>query len=268
LKLDFAKEESTEETVDPDTVTRISEKSETTSSTGAPGAGGVGAAAPVKSKSEKISANYEVSKKVTRLTRPVGDIRRLSVAVLVDDAENVRVRDGRLIREPRSRTPGELETIKKIVRAAVGFDDRRGGVIEVANLPFDASAETVGEYYYREQKSRDLTGKIIIYAVVGVGLLLLYVLIVRPLYRGFKGILGQARVPGAADIEIPRVNGENTAALEEAGDKAEIERELLEKYKVPRSTRRMSVIREKVKRFAEENVDETAVLVKSFLIED
>jgi flagellar M-ring protein FliF len=267
LKLNFDKEESTEETVDPNTVTKVSERSETTSSTGAPGAAG-GEAAAAKSKSEKTSVNYEVSKKVTRLTKPVGDIRRLSVAVLVDDAENVRVRDGQLIREPRSRTPEELEAIKKIVQAAVGFNSQRGDVIEVANLPFDTSAETVSEYYLEKQESRDRTNEIIIYAAVGAGLLLLYLFFIRPLYRKFREIVKQGKVPKAAEIEIPRLDSEKMAALEEARDKAEIEKELLEKYKVPRSTRKMSVIREKVKRFAEENVDETAALVKSFLIED
>lgn len=268
LKLNFEKEESTEETVDPNTVTKVSEKSETTSSTGGPGATGREAAAPAKSKSEKTSVNYEVSKKVTRLTKPVGDIRRLSVAVLVDDAENVRVRDGQLIREPRSRTPEELEAIKKIVQAAVGFNSQRGDIIEVANLPFDTSSETISEYYLEKQESRDRTNEIIIYAAVGAGLLLLYLFIIRPVYRRFKEVVKQARVPKAAEIEIPRLDSEKMAALEEARDKEEIERELLEKYKVPRSTRKMSVIREKVRRFAEENVDETAALVKSFLIED
>ncbi|NIM17716.1 MAG: flagellar M-ring protein FliF [Candidatus Aminicenantes bacterium] len=267
LKLNFDKEESTEETVDPNTVTKVSEKSETTSSTGAPGAAG-GEAAAAKSKSEKTSVNYEVSKKVTRLTRPVGDILRLSVAVLVDDAENVRVREGQLIREPRSRTPEELEAIKKIVQAAVGFNSQRGDVIEVANLPFDTSSETISEYYLQKQKSQDLTNMIIKYAAIGVGLFLLYLLIIRPVYRRFKEIMKQTRMPKAAEIEIPQVDSEKMAALQEARDKAEIERELLEKYKIPRSTRKMSVIREKVKRFAEKNVDETAALVKSFLIED
>jgi flagellar M-ring protein FliF len=262
VKLNFDKEESTEEIVDPNTITKVSEKSETTSSTGRE------AAAPAKSKSEKTSVNYEVSKKVTHLTKPVGDIRRLSIAVLIDDAENVRVRDGQLIREPRSRTPEELEAIKKIVQAAVGFNSQRGDVIQVANLPFDTSSETISEYYLKKQESRDRTNEIIIYTAVGTGLLLLYLFFIHPLYRRFKEVMKQARVPKAAEIEIPRLDSERMAALEEARDKEEIERELLEKYKVPRSTRKMNVIREKVKRFAEENMDETAALIKSFLIED
>jgi hypothetical protein len=58
------------------------------------------------------------------------------------------------------------------------------------------------------------------------------------------------------------------AALQEAKDEAEIEQELMEKYKIPKSTKKMGIIRTKVKKFAMENVDEAATLVKSFLIED
>jgi hypothetical protein len=57
-------------------------------------------------------------------------------------------------------------------------------------------------------------------------------------------------------------------AIREAKDEADIERELREKYKVSRSAKKMTIIRDKVKRFASENKDETATLVKSFLYED
>jgi alcohol dehydrogenase class IV len=64
------------------------------------------------------------------------------------------------------------------------------------------------------------------------------------------------------------VDSEKLSALQEAKDEIEIERELMEKYKIPKSTRKMGIIREKVKRFASENTDDAASLVKSFLIGD
>jgi len=75
-------------------------------------------------------------------------------------------------------------------------------------------------------------------------------------------------MPKPEEIEIPRVDSEKVAALQEARDEADIERELMEKYKVPKSTRKMGFIRQKVKKFAEDNLDEAASLVRSFLIED
>jgi len=286
LKLNFNKEESTEQTVDPESIAKVSEKSETTSSTGATKAGGVpgvssnvaqatggntsggSVTAPSKAKSEKSLVNYEVSKKVTKLTKPVGEIQRLTVAVVVDDAVNVQLQDGELVREPRKRTTEELDAIKKIVQAAVGFSSQRGDVVEVANLPFDNSSETVSEYYHQRQNREDLINKAIKYGIYFLVVFLGFFLIIRPVMRRLTDIVKQAKMPKATEIEIPRVDSEKLTALQEAKDEAEIERELMDKYKVPKSTRKMGFIRQKVKKFAEENLDETASLVKSFLMEE
>ncbi len=292
LKLNFDKMETTEEKVDPESIAKVSEKSETSSSTGAGREGGIpgvssnvgqatgseavdGAAAPSKSKSEKSLINYEISKKITRLTKPMGEIERISAAVVIDDAlVDVREQGGELVKQFRKRTPEELDTIKKIAQAAVGFDSQRGDVIEVANLPFDTSAEKVIKIYQEITKpttldrvekffSRSIGIAIIIFLII-----LIIFLMRKRLFRGVIEIFREARLPKPGEIEIPRVDTERLSALQEAKDEAEIERELLERYKVPRSTKKMTIIRDKVKRFAAENKDETASLVKSFLLED
>jgi flagellar M-ring protein FliF len=295
LKLNFDKMETTEEKVDPDSITKVSEKSETSSSNGAGQVGGIprvssnagqstggeavggegAAAAPSKSKAEKSLINYEVSKKITHLTKPMGEIERISAAVVIDDAlVDVREQEGELVKQFRKRTAEELEAIKKIARAAVGFDSQRGDVIEVANLPFDTSAEKMSKIYQEIYKpttadrvekffSTPLGITIIIFLII-----LIIFLFRKRLFRGVIEILREARLPRPGEVEIPRVDSEKLSALREAKDEAEIERELMEKYKVPRSTKKMSIIRDKVKRFASENKDETASLVKSFLIED
>jgi flagellar M-ring protein FliF len=285
LKLNFDKIETTEETVDPDKIAKVSEKSESTSSTGAGRAGGIpgvssnvgqatgggttgGTATPSKSKSEKSLINYEVSKKITRLTKPVGEIQRISAAVVVDDAVDVQLQNGELNKQPRKRTADELDAIKKIAQAAVGFNSQRGDVIEVANLPFDTSAETVSEYYHKKQKSEDLINTVIKYGAYALGFFLLIFVVLKPLIRKINEIVREARLPKAEEVEIPRVDSEKLSALQEAKDEAEIEQELMEKYKIPKSTKKMGIIREKVRKFASENSDEAASLVKSFLIED
>lgn len=285
LKLDFNKVESTEKTVDPNSIAKVSEKTETSSSTGGVKAGGVpgvssnvaqagaGAAAnaqatPSKSKSEKTLVNYEVSNRVTRTTRPVGEIRHLSAAVIVDDQVSFQVQDGELVRQAQKRSQQELDTLKRIVQAAIGFDNQRGDVIEVANLSFDTSTETLSDYYQDKQQTRDLINSAIRYGGYAVAFLLLFFVVLRPISRKISQIIKDARMPKAQEIEIPRVDSEKMAALQDAKDEAEIEQELMEKYKVPKSTKKMGYIRQKVKEFAEENIDGTATLVKSFLMEE
>jgi flagellar M-ring protein FliF len=62
-------------------------------------------------------------------------VQRLSVAVLVDgrmtpDAE------GELVYTPLES--GELEQMASLVRSAIGFDQARGDVVEIKNMPFSA----------------------------------------------------------------------------------------------------------------------------------
>lgn len=77
--------------------------------------------------------NFEISKTVRNTTRDTGEVRRLSVAVLVDgkyttNAEGVRTY------EPR--TDAELDQIAALVRSAIGFDANRGDTLEVVNMQF------------------------------------------------------------------------------------------------------------------------------------
>ncbi len=295
LKLNFDKMETTEEKVDPESITKVSEESETSSSTGAGGIGGirgvspnvgqstggeaVGRAgttsAPLQSKSEKSLVNYEVSKKITRLTKPFGEIERISAAVVIDDAlVDIREQDGQLVKQFRTRTAEELEAIKKIAQAAVGFDNQRGDIIEVANLPFDTSAEKVSKIYQELYKPTTLDQVEKFFSTsFGIALIIFVIILIiflirKRLFRRMDEIFREARLSKAEEVEIFREDKEKLSALQEAKDEAEIERELQEIYKVPRSTKKMSIIRDKVKQFASENRDETANLVKSFLIED
>jgi flagellar M-ring protein FliF len=263
LKMNFVKMETTEEKVDPDNLAKVSEKSESSST------------APSKSKSEKSLINYEVSKKITHLTKPMGEIERISAAVVIDDAlVDVREQGGELVKQSRRRTSEELEAIKKIVQAAVGFDSQRGDVIEVANLPFDTSAEKVSKIYQEIYKptTADRIEKFFS-TPLGIAVLIFLIMLIiflfrKRLLRGITGLIREARLPKPREVEIPQVDGEKLLAIREAKDEADIERELREKYKVSRSAKKMTIIRDKVKRFASENKDETATLVKSFLYED
>jgi flagellar M-ring protein FliF len=263
LKMNFGKMETTEETVDPDSLAKVSENSESSST------------APSKSKSEKSLINYEVSKKITHLTKPMGEIERISAAVVIDDAlVDVREQGGELVKQSRRRTSEELEAIKKIVRAAVGFDSQRGDVIEVANLPFDTSAEKVSKIYQEIYKPTTADRVERFFSTpLGIAVLIFLIILIiflfrKRLLRGITGIIRETRPPKAREVEISQVDDERLLAAREAKDEADIERELREKYKITRSAKKMTIIRDKVKRFASENKDETASLVKSFLYED
>lgn len=284
LALDFNKIETTEETVDPDQIAKVSEKSETSSSTGGTIAGGIpgvssnvaqagarqGAAAssPSKTKTENSLVNYEVSKRVTHTVRPVGEIQKISAAVVVDDGVQVSVVNGELQKVPQKRTPEELSALTRIVQAAVGFNVTRGDTVEVVNLAFDTSAVTESDFLQGRRESEKLINDLIRYGVYVIGAILLFLMIIRPIIKKTSEIFKNIGKPKVEEIEIPRIDGEKMAALQDARDDVEIEKELMEQYKIPKSSKKMGIIRQKVVEFAEENVDETASLIKSFLMEE
>ncbi|MBN9306784.1 MULTISPECIES: flagellar basal-body MS-ring/collar protein FliF [unclassified Devosia] len=82
---------------------------------------------------DKETTNYEISNvSQTEMTDP-GAIKRLSVAVLVDGTYTTDPQ-GNSKYTPRDQAV--LDQIKSLVQSAIGFDDKRGDQITVANLQF------------------------------------------------------------------------------------------------------------------------------------
>ena len=88
-------------------------------------------------KTEEI-VNYEISRTTKTEVIEGGRVNRVSVAVVVDGiyAKNDK---GELTYQPRAKE--EIDRIAALVRSAIGFDQKRGDQVEVANLRL---AETPG----------------------------------------------------------------------------------------------------------------------------
>ncbi len=94
---------------------------------------GQGAAGGVVDKTRQATRNYELDRVISHTRLSPNALRRLSVAVVVDDKVSVG-KDGKEIRT--ERTPEEIERITQLVREAIGFDARRGDSVKVVNSPF------------------------------------------------------------------------------------------------------------------------------------
>jgi flagellar M-ring protein FliF len=71
---------------------------------------------------------------VSKTVLPVGTVKALSVAVLIDGT--YRDEDGRRVFVPRS--DDEVERLKALVASAVGISDARGDRLELTSAPFQA----------------------------------------------------------------------------------------------------------------------------------
>ncbi|QQP88856.1 flagellar M-ring protein FliF [Skermanella sp. TT6] len=150
--------------------------------------------------------NYEISKTVKSHVRESGQVRRLSVAVLVDGLYAPGA-DGTPVYSPRSRE--EMAQIETLVRSAIGFDAVRGDTVEVINMRFatpDAEFADAGATFLGMAKE-DLfrIAEMIVLAIVAI---LVILLVIRPLMaKAFE-----RSDDSAAEEEAERLLTDQTAA--------------------------------------------------------
>lgn len=146
----------------------------------APGSVDTGASSSddASSRNEK-TVNYEVDRAIERIKSSKGQLRRVSAAVVLD----YKYEKGAKANASRSvaYTPQEIQQINALVRDAIGFVQRRGDTVSVANLPFSEEPVAVAEDPGR--LTPELTSQLIRYGAIALGLLFAYFAIARPLMR-------------------------------------------------------------------------------------
>lgn len=132
--------------------------------------------------SKQSTRNYEIDRTVAYTRQPAGRLKRLTVAVLVD---NLRTTDeeGKVTETPL--TPEQLENMTKLVKDAVGFDAGRGDSVNVVNAGFrgevkpeDIAVDAIP--LWERPLVRDIA-KLLAGLIV---LLALVLTVLRPLVRG------------------------------------------------------------------------------------
>jgi len=85
------------------------------------------------SASKNATRNYELDKTITHTRLATGALRRLSVAVVVDD-RHVPQSDGAI--KAQSYSQEDIHRFSDLVKQAVGFDSSRGDQVTVTNVAF------------------------------------------------------------------------------------------------------------------------------------
>ncbi|MDQ6612960.1 MAG: flagellar M-ring protein FliF, partial [Gemmatimonadota bacterium] len=129
--INFDKLERTTQSVDPDKQATTSEqKAEVTPGKPEQGAG-----------YNTTATSYENSRTVENFTGAIGNIKKLTVAVLVADKVTIAAKDSSAKTAPKSvittRTVEELSKIETLVRNGLGVDSTRGDLLSVVNTTFD-----------------------------------------------------------------------------------------------------------------------------------
>lgn len=196
VSVDFTQEEQTISDVDPEKSAVLS-KNTTGSSmegnglnpTGIPGSKSnvpgeqeqlTTTTSKAQNKQETELINYEVSKTVAKKTLPVGNIKRISAAILVDGKQDFPLDGSKPLFEPRS--PEDMKQIEEVVKKAIGFQPNRDEVT-VTNMMFQMDPTQMQAINEVKKENREYISTLALSGAVAFAMVLFFIFIVRPYFR-------------------------------------------------------------------------------------
>jgi flagellar M-ring protein FliF len=164
----------------------------------------------------EATENYEITKREKHIVETVGQVKRLSVAVIVDNLQ-----------------PQQVDSVKSAVIAAAGIDLGRGDQVAVENISFDRSLEKE-EQAKTKLANREKYMTTMVSLGIIVGILLFTLLFLRSTLKP-KAIreklrrqieLAAKEVREEEEVEVPLEAVPSAAELAEAQKRAEMKRQI------------------------------------------
>jgi flagellar M-ring protein FliF len=198
---------------------------------------------------ETRTTNYEINKEEQQVVSPVGELKRLGVAVIVDGTYTKDAKTGTMTYVPR--TAEEIARIKSLVSSAVGLDKERGDNIEVSSIAFGAADISEGPSLVKN--FLDLSGKLGKPLLTGLLIFLFLILVVRPV------VMALIR-PKVAEQEV-----EEVASLPSTEERLAIEETLEVPEEAMDTARRLELLKAQAVQLSEQNMDQAIRLLKSWV---
>ena len=155
-------------------------------------------------KREQSTRNFELDRSISYTKQQQGRLKRLSVAVVLDDKVSINAETGEVTRSPWAAE--DLARFTRLVQDSVGFDASRGDSVSVINAPFSAETgeEMIEIPFYSQPWFWDIVKQIL-------GVLFILVLVfgvLRPVLHNITNAgKGSAGEGGDGDIELGDMGG-------------------------------------------------------------
>lgn len=228
-----------------------------------------------KSAKTQETVNYEISKKVKNTVREIGEIKRVTAAVLVDGIYDVAA-DGK--KTYRDRTPEEIAKLEQLVRNAIGYDKSREDQVKVISMQFAGGeeqyqAEEPGEFIFGMR--RDFVEKVASNLGLSIVAILFLLLVLRPLIgRAIESMQGQVGPDGrrllTADGQVvPQLTGPGAPAAPApalGGEEEVIADELIDIDKVEGRVKASSI--RKIGEIVEKHPEEALSIIRNWLYQE
>ncbi len=150
------------------------------SANGVPANAGTSADGGQTSTSE--NSTFGVNKIVRHTVSPAGRVRRISAALLVNDAMDHKMVGGKWVDVPRKRSPAQLKQLQDLAQAVLGIDPQRGDIISVQSMTFDdgRAPETPPAMLAKFRQGAMEYASVIRYGAMALLFIIVYVLMFRP----------------------------------------------------------------------------------------
>jgi flagellar M-ring protein FliF len=175
-------------------------------------------AGPSQTRSDN-TINYEVDRTISHVKQPVGAIKRISVAVVVNYQ---RDKEGEFQPIP----PEDLTKLNDLVREAMGFSEARGDSLNLVNSQFNDADPAIT--WWRDPEIIALAKSALYWLVFGLAALWFYRKMVRPLWDRY---INPTIDPVIAEIERAEaqreaVDSARSAAIERHEENLRLAREM------------------------------------------
>lgn len=154
-----------------------------TTPAGQAAAGGEAGTSPSNTR-QQATRNFELDRTISHTRQQVGTVKRLSVAVVVDN-KLAPAAAGKAGAAPKriALTPQELDRLNVLVKDAVGFDAARGDRVSVINQPFIDAQLIMGEEEAVPIWERTWFSDVLRQVLAALVILVLLLAVLRPIMR-------------------------------------------------------------------------------------
>ena len=131
---------------------------------GGPNGAGTAAGSSTANTRKEATTNFEVDRTIQHTKQPMGNIRRLSVAVVMN---NHSVVDKKGIPTSEPYTEAQKAQMIALVKDAMGFDEKRGDTLDLLNSAFNDEHEEIPEVpWWKDKENIALFKTMMIWLVV------------------------------------------------------------------------------------------------------
>ncbi len=148
------------------------------------------------------TVNYEVDRTISHVKGPLGQLSRLSVAVVV----NYRNTD----KDNQPLDQEELDKISDLVKQAVGYSADRGDSLSVVNGQFNEQGD-IDTPFWKNPEYRELAMELVKYVVFAFILFMAWRIVINPIIQG----LIQAKAVADARVERQKEESAREQAAEQ-----------------------------------------------------